>query len=178
MIIAAATIKDHLFFTICIDQLYSRMRVYDIIRKEMNDIEKRALEFIRTTPPCVMATSDESGKTEAAMIYAYPNDEFVFFMTTNANSRKAENIRKNPRVSLVFANPELMTTVQVDGNIRILEGEEALAAKGFIIGADITQRLHVAKEPLLAMEFKPVWLRFSAFMDVPETVYEKSFGVY
>ena len=144
----------------------------------MNDIEKRALEFIKAAPPCVIATSDPSGRTEAAMVYAFPNEEFTFFLSTNSNSRKAENIRKNPRVSLVFGNPELMTTVQVDGNIRILEGEEALAAKGFIISADITQRLHVAKEPLMLMELKPAWMRFSAFMDVPETIYEKTFGVY
>jgi len=144
----------------------------------MNDIEKRALDFMRNTPPCVIATADQNGKTEAAMIYAYPNEEFTFFLSTDANSRKAENIKNNSKVSLVFGNPELMMTVQVDGYIRILEGAEALAAKGFILNADITQRLHVAKEPLIFMEIKPSWMRFSAFTDVPATIYEKSFGVY
>jgi len=144
----------------------------------MNDIEKRAFEFIKTIPTCVIATSDRNGKTEAAMVYAYPNEEFTLFLSTNPNSRKAENIRKNPHVSLVFAKPDIMTTVQIDGNIRILEGEEELAAKRFVIGTDATQKLYVAKGPFMFMEFKPNWMRFSAFMDVPETIYEKSFGVY
>ncbi|MFA5052461.1 MAG: pyridoxamine 5'-phosphate oxidase family protein [Parcubacteria group bacterium] len=144
----------------------------------MNETEKRALEFMKTTPPCVIATCAGEGKTEAAMIYAYPNDEFTFFISTNANSRKIENIRSNPRVSLVFGNPEKMMTVQLDGNMRILEGEDARKAKEFIITADVTQRLHVAKEPLALLEFKPFWMRFSAFLDVPETIYEKTFNVY
>jgi uncharacterized protein YhbP (UPF0306 family) len=144
----------------------------------MDDIEKRALEFIKTSPACVIATSDMSGKTEAAMIYAFPNNEFKFFLSTNSNSRKAENIRNNPRVSLVFGNPDIMTTFQTDGTIRVLEGEEALAAKKFMIDADATQKLHVAVEPVMVMEFKPAWMRFSAFLDVPPTIYAKSFDVY
>lgn len=144
----------------------------------MNDNEKRALEFMKATPPCVIATSDGEGKVEAAMVYAYPNEEFALFMSTNANSRKIKNIKKNPHVSIVFGNAEKMITVQLDGDLKILEGEDARAAKEFIITADITQRLHVAKEPSAFMKFKPFWMRFSAFLDVPETIYEKTFNVY
>jgi len=146
--------------------------------RSMTDIEKRALDFMRSMRPCVMATSDGAGKTEAAMVYGFTNEDFSVFLSTNTNSRKAQNIMKNPTVSIVFADPANMMTIQIDGVIRILEGEEARAAKGFILSEDPTQKLYVAKEPLTFMEFKPSWMRFSAFLDVPATIYEKSFDVY
>ncbi|MFA6650782.1 MAG: pyridoxamine 5'-phosphate oxidase family protein [Candidatus Paceibacterota bacterium] len=144
----------------------------------MSDIEKRALDFMKSMRPCVIATADSNGKTEAAMVYGFTNDDFSVYLSTNSNSRKIENIRKNSAGSVVFADSEKMITVQMDGNIAILEGEEAQKAKGAILSTDPTQKMYVAQEPITFMKFTPSWMRFGAFLDTPSTIHEKSFNVY
>jgi len=144
----------------------------------MSDIEKRALDFMKSMRSCVIATADNNGKAEAAMMYGFTNDDFSVYIATNSNSRKMNNINNNPKSSLVFADSGKMVTIQVDGDITILEGNDVQKAKGAMLSTDPTQKLYVAQEPITFIHFKPTWMRFSAFLDVPPTIYEKSFNVY
>lgn len=77
---------------------------------------KRAelVEFLRKQPWAVQASTAASGAPQAAVIGLVVTDEAELFFDTLGTSRKAMNLRRDPRIALVIGWDE-GRTVQYEG---------------------------------------------------------------
>ena len=66
-----------------------------------------AREIMAAQTYCALITLDESGRPQVRTMNPFPPDaEMVVWMATNTRSRKAQQIRKDPRVTLYYSNHE------------------------------------------------------------------------
>ncbi len=64
-----------------------------------------AREIMTAQPYCGLVTLDETGMPQIRTMNPFPPDEdLVVWMATNTNSRKIQHIRRDPRVSLYYAD--------------------------------------------------------------------------
>jgi pyridoxamine 5'-phosphate oxidase len=66
---------------------------------------------------CNLATVDSNNKPSARIIYLREFSDNEFYFYTNYDSRKADNIAKNPNVCLTFFWPELERQIRIEGII-------------------------------------------------------------
>lgn len=72
---------------------------------------------VNEVPACNLATVDENNKPSARIIYLREFFDNEFYFYTNYNSRKANDIVKNPNVCLTFFWPELERQIRIEGII-------------------------------------------------------------
>lgn len=90
-----------------------------------------AKNIMAQTRFCVLVTLDESGHPRArAMDPFMPDEKMVIYMGTNAMTRKAKDIKKDPRVTLYYDHPEKAGYVVVYGTAELVNDPE-LKAKWF-----------------------------------------------
>jgi uncharacterized pyridoxamine 5'-phosphate oxidase family protein len=83
--------------------------------------------FLKQNKYMALATSSKQGKPEVATVeYVIDGDDLL--INTYVYYRKYKNISNNPNVACVVTTNHDMT-LQFDGNIKQLEGEEATYAK-------------------------------------------------
>jgi general stress protein 26 len=71
---------------------------------------------------CVLVTLDESGHPRArAMDPFMPDEKWVIRMGTNPMTRKAKEIKKDPRVTLYYDHPEKSGYVVVYGTAKLVD---------------------------------------------------------
>ena len=66
---------------------------------------------------CNLATVDEQHKPSARIVYLREFFDNEFYFYTNYNSKKANDIAKNPHVCLTFFWPELERQIRIEGVI-------------------------------------------------------------
>jgi len=77
-----------------------------------------------------LITVDEDGRAHARPMDAFlPDDDFVVWMGTNPITRKVEQIRREPRVTLYYFDPESLGYVTLVGTARIVDDPAAKAVK-------------------------------------------------
>jgi predicted alpha/beta superfamily hydrolase/general stress protein 26 len=77
-----------------------------------------------------LITQDELGRTHARPMDAFlPDDDFAVWMGTNPITRKVEQIRKEPRVTLYYFDPESLGYVTLVGTARIVDDPAAEARR-------------------------------------------------
>lgn len=81
-----------------------------------------------------MATVNESGKPIAATMAYAIDDKMVFYLETSNKARKYKNLLVNPRAAIVVGIANNLPTVQIDGKVTVLKGEDAINARNFIVG--------------------------------------------
>ena len=91
------------------------------------------LKFLKSKDLCVLATVDKGGKPIAATMAYAVDDEIVFYLETSNKSRKCKNLLTNQKAAVVIGVANELPTVQVDGEITIFEGEDAINARTFIV---------------------------------------------
>ncbi len=75
-----------------------------------------------------LITVDEDGRAQARPMDAFPPDEdFVVWLGTNPVTRKVEQIRREPRVTLYYFDPESLAYVTLTGTARIVDDPDAKA---------------------------------------------------
>jgi pyridoxamine 5'-phosphate oxidase len=100
-----------------------------------------------------LATATPDGKPSIRMVLLKSWDHRGFVFYTNLHSRKAEEIEKNPNVSLCFHWKEIQRQIRIEGNATLVSDEEAdeyfktrpLQSK---IGAWASKQSHVLEDPL------------------------------
>ena len=92
------------------------------------------LKFLKNNDLCVVATVDESGKPIAATMAYAVDDDMSFYLETSNKSRKYKNLLANSRAAIVVGVANELPTVQIDGEITVFEGEDAINARNFIVG--------------------------------------------
>ncbi|MFH1680495.1 MAG: pyridoxamine 5'-phosphate oxidase family protein [Candidatus Eisenbacteria bacterium] len=81
-----------------------------------------ARELIGATRFCALVTLDEScGPRVRTMDPFPPEDDMVLWLGTNRNSRKVQDIRRDPRVALHYMHPEGRGYVSVYGTARLVD---------------------------------------------------------
>ena len=138
-------------------------------------IEKsRILAFMRAHRLAVQATASTDGAPQAAVVGFAVSDRFEIVFDTLASTRKALNIRANPRVAFVIGglkkNDE--RTVQFEGIADEPTGTELERLKRIYYGVfpDGPDRLNW--RGLIYVRVQPAWIRYSDYTRDPPEIAE------
>jgi len=138
-------------------------------------IEKsQILAFMRAHRLAVQATASTDGAPQAAVVGFAVSDRFEIVFDTLASTRKALNIRANPRVAFVIGglkkNDE--RTVQFEGIADEPTGTELERLKGiyYEVFPDGPDRLNWPG--LIYVRVQPTWIRYSDYTRDPPEIAE------
>lgn len=117
--------------------------------------------FLARQPLAVQASTAPDGRPQAAVVAIVANDRFEVLFETDPATRKAENLRRDPRVALVVW--EGATTVQYEGTVDEPQGDERarLLELFFARFPDAKARAGSA----LYLRARPAWIRYSPMID-------------
>jgi general stress protein 26 len=81
-----------------------------------------AREIMENTRFCALITLDAAGHPRVrAMDPFLPDDDWTVRMGTNTNTRKAKEIRNDPRVTLYYTHPQNLGYVAIYGTAKLLD---------------------------------------------------------
>ncbi len=133
--------------------------------------KQKILNFLKRNGLCVISTSTKGGKPESAVMAFTIKDDFICLFNTEPETRKYKNLEQNKQVSVVVGGFKEDPSVQIDGVAEILEGEEAAAAKKYILAVHPEWASYFNSPTGKFIKVKPSWLRYSDFSKEPiETV--------
>jgi len=130
---------------------------------------EEVLNFLKEEEICVLATANKDAKPEAAVMVFVARDDFSFWLFTDERTRKLANLRENSQASLVIGGFGGGPTVQTDGEVTILEGEEVQKAREFLLGVHPDWKAHFG-EATVFLRFDPTWLRYSDYSKDPAEI--------
>jgi pyridoxine/pyridoxamine 5'-phosphate oxidase len=120
--------------------------------------------LLREYRVCVQASVSASGAPQAAIVGFAVTDDLEIVFDTLETTRKAMNLRRDPRISLVIGGwgPE-ERTVQIDGVADEPQGPELqrLKAAYFAVYPDGVERQRW--EGITYVRVRPTWVRHSHF---------------
>jgi hypothetical protein len=132
------------------------------------------LAFLRTHRFAVQASAGASAAPQAAVIGFAVTDGFEIVFDTLGSTRKARNLRANPRLALVIGGLDAgdERTVQYEGLADEPSGveRERIKAAYYAVFPDGPSR---ANWPgLIYVRVKPTWIRYSDFNVSPPQIIE------
>lgn len=80
-------------------------------------------EFVRRRELAVLATSDEHGRPEAALVGIAALESGLLIVDSLLDSRKVRNIRRNPHVAVVSGLADGVS-IQLEGTAAVSSGED------------------------------------------------------
>ena len=84
-------------------------------------IKTAAIEIMTTAKNCALITLDKEGRPIVRMMDPFlPESDFTVWLATNPNSRKAAQIKKNPKVSLYYIEDGSAGYVMLQGNAELV----------------------------------------------------------
>jgi general stress protein 26 len=90
-----------------------------------NFILTTAKEIMDTARYCALITIDSSGQPQARAMDPFPPEEnMVIWLGTTMKSRKVQEIRNNPKVTLYFADPGGGGYVSISGDAQLIDDQE------------------------------------------------------
>lgn len=134
------------------------------------------LDFLRLHRLAVQASVSAGGAAQAAIVGFAVTDEFEIVFDTLETTRKAQNLRQDPRVALVIggwvAGDE--RTAQYEGVADEPSGAalERLRAAYYTVYPDGPSRL--SWPGLIYLRVRPTWVRYSDFNREPPEIVEFS----
>jgi uncharacterized protein YhbP (UPF0306 family) len=134
---------------------------------------KLLLEFIRRYRLAVQASVSANESPQAAVVGYAVTDKFEIVFDTLDSTRKAQNLRQNPKVALVIGglNEGEERTVQYEGVADEPSGEELERLKKVYYEAYPDGPSRLNWPGLIYVRVKPTWIRYSDFsVDPPEIV--------
>ena len=135
------------------------------------------LAFMREHSLAVQASVSSSDSPQAAVVGIVVTDEFEVFFDTLATSRKANNLRRNPRIALVIGG---LTngderTVQYEGVADEPVGTELERLKDLYFLQFPDGRDRQAVPGITYVRATPRWIRYSDFGRTPWDIVEFDF---
>lgn len=103
---------------------------------ELNEVKKLSVELIENSLVAYFSTIDSEGfpitrallntrfkerYPEFSNFYENLDNKYMVYFSTNTSSSKIEHIKKNPKVSVYFCDPENFKGVMFGGDIEIVE---------------------------------------------------------
>jgi hypothetical protein len=133
--------------------------------------------FLRTQKWAVEASVSTEGGAQAALIGIAVTDDLELVFDTIESSRKAVNLKQNPRVAFVVGGwaPGDERTLQVDAVADFPQGEELERLKAAYYAAFPDGPSRLSWPGLVYVRARPVWARLSDFTVVPPIIREAAF---
>ncbi|TSC88112.1 MAG: hypothetical protein G01um101416_135 [Microgenomates group bacterium Gr01-1014_16] len=134
-------------------------------------MNQKILDFIAKERVCVLSICRPEGTCDAAaMHFSHSSDPFVIYIQTENTSRKCRNLPASASIVIGF-NEENMTTLQLEGQIKIISDPSQLPA---------IHQIHYTKHPhaeqyksdpaTIFMVFTPSWVRYTDYKTHPPTI--------
>lgn len=133
--------------------------------------------FVRSHRWAIQSTSSPAGAPQAAIIGVAVTDALELVFDTLSSSRKAANLRANPRVALVIGgwNDADPRTIQFEGVADFPAGTELEDLKQVYYAAFPDGPTRLSWPGITYVRVKPRWLRFSDFTVEPPAISEHVF---
>jgi general stress protein 26 len=137
---------------------------------------KTLLQFLRKYRLAVQASVAGAGDPQAAVVGYAVTEKFEIVFDTLDSTRKAQNLRKNPKVALVIGG---LTggeerTVQYEGIADEPSGGELERLKKVYYDAYPDGPSRLSWPGLIYVRVKPTWIRYSDFSVDPPGIVEFS----
>lgn len=114
-----------LFVTSCLATLPAVAGDGDAERGDRGPLLDAAREIIAASRFCALVTIGADGSPNVRMMDPFaPDEDMVVWMGTNVLSRKVEDLRRNPRVAVYYADPEAPGYVTIRGFARLVDDPE------------------------------------------------------
>ena len=135
------------------------------------------LTFIRTHRWAIEATSSPAGAPQAAIIGVAARDNLDLVFDTLDSSRKAANLRENPRVAFVIGgwNEADPRTLQYEGEADFPTGKELEEIRAAYFAAFPDGPTRLSWPGITYVRVRPRWIRFSDFTVEPPVIVEQTF---
>jgi general stress protein 26 len=128
------------------------------------------LEFIRRHSLGVEATVSPAGAPQAAVVGFVVNDAFELFFDTLDQTRKFQNLGRDPKIAFVIGWDE-ERTVQYEGIADVPRGAELERFQGIYFAKFPEGRERQLWPGLVYVRVRPRWIRYSDFREAtPEVV--------
>jgi general stress protein 26 len=131
------------------------------------------LRFLWRHTLAVEASVSASGSPQAALVGVVVSDRLEIFFDTLATSRKAENLRRDPRIALVVGwSLDEAQTVQIDGVTDEPTGADLDRLKKLYFES-FPDGLERERLPgCIYFRVRPTWIRYSDFRTPEPTIVE------
>jgi hypothetical protein len=136
------------------------------------------LAFMRRSLYAVEATVSPTREPQGALVGIVVTDDFEVFFDTLAGSRKAQNLRRDPAIALVFGSTadEADTTVQYEGVAHEPVGAALAQLQQLYFERFPDGRQRRQLPGVTYFLVKPTWVRYSSFATDPPRIIELSTG--
>lgn len=133
------------------------------------------LSFIKRRQRAVVATVNQAGEPEAALIGYGETDNFEILFGTNRASRKYRNLQANPKAALVIGMDDDQT-LQYEGIAEeIVQDADIEQVKGLYYAKTPEARRYENEPGQTYFKVQPRWLRFTDISTDPDTIVEITF---
>jgi general stress protein 26 len=139
--------------------------------------ESDVLAFMRSQRYAIEATASTALAPQAAIVGVAVTDQLELVFDTLASSRKAANLRVNPRVAVVIGgwNDSDARTVQYEGVADFPSGAELERLKQLYFAAFPDGPSRLSWPGITYIRVKPAWVRYSDFRVEPPVITERVF---
>ena len=127
-------------------------------------------DYLKKNKYMALATADKQGKPEVATVeYVIDGDDLL--INTFVHYRKYQNLVDNPKVACVITTNHDMT-LQFDGDIKQLEGEDARYAKQKMLEAEPDFANFFDDKDTRFFRLTPTWMRLRDYTKEPLAITE------
>jgi hypothetical protein len=132
------------------------------------------LAFMRKYPLAVQTSVSSDCVPQAAVVGVAVGDGFELVFDTLLSTRKAVNLRENPRAAFVFGGwgAGEQQTVQYEGVADRTSSAELERVRELYFSVYPDGRDRLSWAGLVHIRVRPTWLRYSDFRHSPETILE------
>lgn len=132
--------------------------------------EEKVLEYLAKHRVVALGTSDENGMLHSAAVYVYAKQAKQWFILSKQETRKMQNLQKQPRFSAVVYDRSDNSTLQARGVAKKVEDHEligeVMSAMAKIYGTEKDWLPPIAKidaGQYVVVELAVEWLRFAGY---------------
>jgi len=139
-------------------------------------MKEKSLELMSNSSHCVASTLGPNGNPQSALVGFSEDKDLGIVIGTYRDSRKLQNILKNPQIAIVIADEQRKLEIQYEGLASIVTISE--------LGSRLDEHFHklpAAKKRLndpnqAWIKVAPIWVRFVDASQSPIKYEEMSFA--
>jgi general stress protein 26 len=124
---------------------------------------REVIDFMRSQKHGVVATTNDAGEPQAAVIGYVVTDALELVFDTLGDTRKAQNLRKRPGIALTMYDEAKARTVQYEGVADEPKGAALAPYKALYLAAFPDGRERETWPGITWFRVKPRWVRHSDF---------------
>jgi PPOX class probable F420-dependent enzyme len=136
--------------------------------------KQELVALLRKHRLAVQASLSPDGGPQAAVVGIGVGDALEIVFDTTADTRKHQNLSRDPRVALVIGWDHAVT-VQIEGTASFPEGDALERARAIYFEAYPDGRDRLAWPGIAHVVVRPTWVRVSDFNQSPPRIEEMSF---